>query len=100
MMALAFRRDSSQSASLRDDDLFIFHFACEYRNRGWATIPLENGRPGIRQWQQYQTRRPSLRTLAKWFSGSQPTYRGLGIVTGSNSGVAVITCHTAMDASR
>jgi hypothetical protein len=74
---------------------FAFHFAAEYFDRGWSILPLIGKRPGVSSWRKYQSTRPSLDKLRKWFSNSK---MNLGVVTGSISGLVVVDCDTPDDA--
>lgn len=63
--------------------------ALEYRDRGWAVIPLIEKRPAVK-WRAYQSRLPTEEELEGWaevFPNAQ-----LGLITGQQSGVVVLDC--------
>lgn len=68
---------------------YAFHYACEYRERGWSVIPLVDKTPALASWKEYQERLPTLGELAIWFA--QPKYN-VGIVTGRISRLVGIDC--------
>ncbi|MCS3766614.1 hypothetical protein HNP12_000662 [Aeromonas hydrophila] len=63
--------------------------ALEYRDRGWAVIPLIDKRPAIK-WRAFQTELPSEETLAFWASKFPDAQ--LGLITGEQSGLVVLDC--------
>lgn len=76
---------------------FLFGLSCEYVERGWSVIPLRFKRPALSSWNEFRARRPSYDELRKWFGGELNGTTGIGIVTGSLSGLAVIDCDSKSD---
>jgi hypothetical protein len=74
---------------------FTFHFAEEYRDRGWSVIPLDGKRPALASWRRFQTRRAGLNELRAWFETGTAN---IGVVTGAISGLVVVDCDTPEDA--
>lgn len=60
-----------------------------YLSLGWSVIPIDGKSkiPTI-EWKKYQSEHPSIETVISWLE--QPTTSGLGIVTGSISGIVVL----------
>lgn len=75
---------------------YAFHFASEYRERGWSVIPLQGKKPVLRSWKEFQSRRAAEAELRNWFSGSHND-TNIGIVTGPVSGLVVVDCDTPQD---
>ena len=69
----------------------VLHFAFEYLDRGWPVIPAKGKRPAV-PWSEYQTSRPSVDQVKKWFASNE-NYN-LAVVTGNVSGLVVIDCDT------
>ena len=72
-----------------EDDRHTFHFAAEYRDRGWNVLPLHGKKPALAGWKDLQCRRPTEDELVSWFIR---TGCNLGIITGRISGIVVIDC--------
>lgn len=79
------------------DEQFRFHFASEFRDRGWSCIPLRGKKPALESWKEFQARRPTLGEVAAWFGQATKQQHNVGIVTGRVSGLAVIDCDSASD---
>lgn len=75
---------------------FAFHFAAEYYDRGWSTIPLNGKRPALQSWVEFQTRRAGLNEVRSWLNSGATN---IGVVTGKLSGLVVVDCDTADDAA-
>ena len=61
----------------------------EYLKKGFSVIPIGiDKRPLIPSWKEYQSRKPTSEEIAKWCSTLNPV--GIGIVTGTISGIAVL----------
>lgn len=71
--------------------------ATDYLSRGWPVIPLNGKVPAI-CWKEFQSRLPSPTQVKDWFSNSSLTPTGLGVVTGSISGLVVVDCDARDDA--
>jgi hypothetical protein len=76
---------------LERGDSHAFHFAAEYRDRGWNVLPLQGKTPAVSHWKELQTRRATEDERRDWFLG---TGLDVGIVTGKISGLVVIDCDT------
>lgn len=74
----------------------ILHFAFEYLDRGWPVIPVKGKTPAV-PWAAYQKERPTLDQIKRWFASSEDY--NLAVVTGCRSGLVVIDCDTAADAT-
>lgn len=66
--------------------------------RNWSIIPLAGKRPALASWKEFQTRRPTSREVADWFSPQRRNLTGVGIVTGRISNLVVVDCDTTVDA--
>lgn len=76
------------------DERFTYHYATEYRERGWSVIPLVGKRPALASWKEYQSRRATEAELREWFADAAAN---VGIVTGRISGLVVVDCDTPAD---
>lgn len=78
---------------------YAYHFAAEYRDRGWSVLPLLGKTPPTRfSWKRYQQEYPSAKDLRQWFSRDNPNGYNLGIITGKLTGLVVIDCDSKEDA--
>lgn len=60
---------------------------------GLCPVPMREKSPALSDWKKYQTARPSLADLEKWFirgKGTKGKVTGVGIVTGEVSGGTVV----------
>lgn len=80
------------------DRNYRYHFAAEYRDRGYSVIPVRGKRPAI-AWAEYRTRRPTLAEIGAWFGKTAQEEFNVGIVTGRISGLIVVDADSASDAS-
>jgi len=80
------------------DRRYLFHYAAEYRDRGWSVIPLRGKKPALASWKEFQERRPTLGEVAVWWGGPRPQFDNMGIVTGQLSGLIVVDCDDPQDA--
>jgi hypothetical protein len=60
--------------------------ALDYDRRGWCIIPIRPGtkKPACRSWKGYQTERPDVATIRRWFGDGGP--KSLAVVLGEVSG--------------
>ena len=60
--------------------------ALDYYQRGWCIIPIRPGtkKPACRSWKGYQTERPDVATIRRWFGSGGP--KSLAVVLGEVSG--------------
>jgi len=67
----------------------VLEAALAYNNLGYSVIPVKanDKRPALESWKEYQTRKPTMEELKKWFSGNTIN---IGIITGVLSGLTVI----------
>jgi Bifunctional DNA primase/polymerase, N-terminal/Primase C terminal 1 (PriCT-1) len=74
---------------MMDSDTLIKEAIDGYTARGWSIIPIRTGdkRPLVR-WEEFQYRRASVEQVRAWFSDWPEA--GVGIVTGSLSGLVVL----------
>lgn len=66
-----------------------FHYASEYRDRGYSVVPLRGKVPAI-AWAEYQHRRASLSMISTWFGERSKQQFNVGIVTGRVSSLIVV----------
>ncbi|MDO8490364.1 MAG: bifunctional DNA primase/polymerase [bacterium] len=59
-----------------------------YVDRGWSVIPVGTNKIPIINWKEFQERIATIEELEDWFSNE--SMAGIGIVTGSISGIVVI----------
>jgi len=67
------------------DERYLFHYAAEYRDRGYSVFPLRTDTPAIPRLE-----RPTLGQLAIWFGVQARGSFNIGIVTGEISGLVVV----------
>lgn len=60
--------------------------ALDYDRRGWCIIPIRPGtkKPACRSWKEYQTNRPDVATIRRWFGDGGA--KSLAVVLGEVSG--------------
>jgi hypothetical protein len=60
--------------------------ALRYYRRGWCIIPIRLGTklPACKSWKRYQSVRPDMETIRRWFSTGEP--KSLAVVLGEVSG--------------
>ena len=92
MLTTTSKHNENDAGSITYDERFVFHFASEYRDRGWPVIPLDGKKPALSSWKEFQERRPTLGELGVWFGGPSPIYTNMGLVTGKVSGIVVVDC--------
>lgn len=68
-----------------------------YLARGWPVIPLHGKLPAV-CWKEFQKRLPTGDELRNWFTQHVEPPTGLGVVTGSLSGLVVVDCDSRADA--
>ena len=68
---------------------YAFHYASQYRDRGYSVIPLTGKVPAI-AWGKYQHHPPPLSTIATWFGERSNQQYNVGIVTGRISNLVVV----------
>ena len=68
----------------------MLFYATMYLDQGYSVIPLrlDNKKPALNSWLEYQTRRPTDEEVYRWFGGSAK--RNIGIITGAVSGLCVV----------
>jgi hypothetical protein len=71
--------------------------AKDYLALGWPVVPLF-GKLAAVPWKEFQTRVPKLAEVERWFFASARKPSGLGIVTGTLSGLVVVDCDSPADA--
>lgn len=65
-------------------------FAQQYHAWGWSIIPVTSDkRPAVPRWEPYQRRQPGRAELRQWFA-DHTNGNGIGIITGSISGLIVL----------
>lgn len=69
-----------------------------YLRAGWSIVPLHGKAPAIQSWKEFQTRLPSIDEASAWFSSGSRVPSGLGVITGSLSGLVVVDCDSNDDA--
>jgi len=64
--------------------------ALQYLSRGWSIIPIVPGgkNPAISTWKEYETTRPTVEQVEKWWTAN-PT-ANIGVVCGEVSGILVV----------
>ena len=67
----------------------LFHFAAEYRDRGFSVVPVRGKVPAI-EWKEFQGRRASEDELSTWFGEQTSEKLNVGIVTGAVSDLVVV----------
>ncbi len=77
---------------------YRYHFASTYADRGWSVIPVVGKRPALSSWKEFQSRHPSEQEIREWFPSDDKNLN-VGIVTGRVSGLVVVDCDTADDAT-
>lgn len=73
--------------------------AREFLSRGWPIIPLFGKLPAVPSWKEFQSRLPTPSEVESWFCEGKQRPSGLGIVTGKVSGLVVVDCDSAGDAT-
>ncbi len=66
----------------------LYEHAKAYVERGWSVIPVGDNKKPMINWKEFQERRATDQELEKWFS--DPHVKGIGIVTGMISNLAVV----------
>jgi len=69
-----------------------------YLRAGWSIVPLHGKAPAIQRWKEYQTRLATFDEASVWFTSLSRMPSGVGIVTGSLSGLVVVDCDSSDDA--
>ncbi|MCA9262582.1 MAG: bifunctional DNA primase/polymerase [Planctomycetales bacterium] len=81
-------------ADVGHDLRFAFHYASEYRDRGYSVVPLQGKAPAI-AWRELQRRRATLGEVASWFGHANSGAWNVGIVTGRISDLVVVDADDA-----
>lgn len=69
--------------------------ARELLGRGYSVIPVSvNTKQPMIKWKEYQTRRPEMNEIERWFDRVDPKSVGIGIVTGAISQLTVVDFDT------
>jgi len=62
----------------------LLKIALQYHERGWCIIPILQGEKAAQiRWLKYQTKRPNVQQVRKWFAGKN---RNIAVVLGAVSG--------------
>lgn len=71
--------------------------ANEYLKLNWSLIPIGQDKRPLVNWKHYQTTRADINQIVKWLQ--IPQFRGLAVVTGKISGIAVLDIDKGADTS-
>lgn len=69
-----------------------FDAALQYLDKGFSIIPCRPDKKPYISWAEYQTRKPTVEEISRWFEKYQDAM--IAIITGKISGVCVIDCDT------